>query len=509
MDVDEPVISISTVSQAIEEQQQQPPAEGLDMEGQVETPEALELVAPTEVPATVSEENVEAVVQVIAESEQQTEDPVVDQDTAIPESEDAIVQSNTILKPEAIASDMAEPPLAEPSTGDEELRGSDDPTATVAQNDSSNQSPPPAVEIHPQGDEQEGDQDASPSGTDSGGGTPQTHSSMNNLQVLAALNNVLAYRDSRDTFEDETQNEPQDELHDDVLILPDDDADHAEASRPLGSAMSNFTEESALTSLGPLDGVSTSGFDQPFDFPSGSGAQADEKSVAGGPDEEGLADYSVPHSRFAGVYLDRVDRRKLRYYVPSAEVKNPQSLKITIKRPAGWTPRAQPVETTRMDEVYTSSGRKTRRPQKSYYEDMVIIDKRRAALSEKRKGKQRDVGFDISKNGEEPTSRGRKAKSESADYTMPVEEASVQDQDISDADSNAESVSAVQKRQKRGTQEPGRRSRIIPEKAKHAHWDDMDEDEVSLGDFYDGTWLILHFSPDGRYNSAISVRSPA
>lgn len=363
------------------------------------------------------------------------------------------------------ASKAVEQPPGEPVNGDKGPRAVSDVLAANDGNESRGQSPPRVLELPVQKNHQD-----IPVGTEETchDSASQSGSNMDNQQVLAALTNALAYRDSQDS--------PEEEPQDQVIFLQHDESELPAASKSLDSALSTFTEDSTLTSLGPHEGFMSAGFDGLSEFPVISGATPEE------PDEEGLADYSTPHSRFAGVFLPIVpDRRKLRYYVPAPEVKNPpSSLKITIKRPDGWSPQAPPpVKVPPQVETFTSSGRKTRRPQKSYYEDMYILDRRRTALSQKRKGKQRDTGTEVSSLSEAPTSEGRKV-SESVDYTIPAEEDSPQDQDVSDHYSNTDSGSEDRKRRKRETVEPRRRSWRNSEKAKHAHWSAMEDDEVSL-----------------------------
>lgn len=467
MDVDVPENAISTAPQATEPLEEQPPVEQTPEEGLTEVTQSGEALMPMAAPVVVSEGISQPEAHAAVVSEQVTEEAIVDQ-PATPSDAQAI-QFEPVQAPESTV-----PPTLEQSpevpTGDEIPQASSDPSLATAQTEAQIQSPSLPHETHVQEDEQ----DASPN--------PETgfvdslirpRPNIDNQQVLAALNNALAYRDSRDDSDEEPQN--------DVLFLQDDEAERAATMKPLHSARSTFTEDSALTSLGPQDGVMSAGFHDSFDLASGSGGRTGEKSLGGEADDEGLADYSTPQSRFAGVFLDIVpDRRKLRYYVPGPEIKRTTSLKVTLKRPDGWIPKAfpPPVEVIHQEETFTSSGRKTRRRHKSYYEDLVILDRRRAALSERRKGKQREEGSEVT-HAEEPAPRGRKV-SESADYTIPVDEESPQDQDVSDNYSNVDSVSEVPKRQKRETMEPSRRSRRIPEKSKRAQWGGMDDDEVRL-----------------------------
>ncbi|KAJ9127246.1 hypothetical protein QFC24_001484 [Naganishia onofrii] len=71
-------------------------------------------------------------------------------------------------------------------------------------------------------------------------------------------------------------------------------------------------------------------------------------------DVDGLADFSIPESRFAGVILPEIDRRTYRYYIRADELKNTSSLKITLKKPEGWIAPKMEVK----DSAYTARGRR-------------------------------------------------------------------------------------------------------------------------------------------------------
>lgn len=505
MDVDKPEIAPPTATQPIETQEGQPRVEIIPdtISKEADQPERTLVVATAT--ENVSEVTVGPEEQAAVVMEQETASAVANDHEASLDVPN--IAGQVVPEPQVNASGIVGQPLAEPVTRDEEsgvsnvpflaakpvavpifessanapivaeqspgkvANGDEGPTATsdVRAADDGNEprsrSPPPDLEPPVQEDQQDIQISIEDTYRDL---TSPSGSNMDNQQVLTALNNALAYRDSQDCPEEEPQEQ--------VLFLQHDESELPEASGPLGSALWTFTEDSTLTSLGPHDGIMSAGLDGLSEFPAVSCA------TPGEPDEEGLMDYSTPHSRFAGVFLPIVpDRRKLRYYVPAPEVKNPpSSLKITIKRPDGWTPRAlPPVEVPPQVETFTSSGRKTRRPQKSYYGDMSILDQRRTALSQNRKGKQRDTKTEVSTHSEAPTSWDRKV-SESVDYTIPAEEDSPQDQEVSDHYSNTDSGSEDRKPRKRETVEPSRRSRRIPEKAEHAHWSGLEDDEVSL-----------------------------
>ncbi|KAJ9093918.1 hypothetical protein QFC19_008151 [Naganishia cerealis] len=114
---------------------------------------------------------------------------------------------------------------------------------------------------------------------------------------------------------------------------------------------------SALTSL-----PSPGGSEDPFNLKSGDGVfdesvNAKVERSSRHPDHvdnDGLADFSIPESRFAGVILPKSDRRTFREYIPADEVKHTQSLKITLKRPEGWTAPMFKVE----EPPYPVAGRR-------------------------------------------------------------------------------------------------------------------------------------------------------
>ncbi|KAJ9100517.1 hypothetical protein QFC21_003560 [Naganishia friedmannii] len=70
--------------------------------------------------------------------------------------------------------------------------------------------------------------------------------------------------------------------------------------------------------------------------------------------EDGLADFSIPESRFAGVILPKADLRALRSYIPADELKLTSGLKITLRKPEGWIAPKMEAE----DSGYTGRRRR-------------------------------------------------------------------------------------------------------------------------------------------------------
>lgn len=291
----------------------------------------------------------------------------------------------------------------------------------------------------------------------------RSRSNIDSLQVLAALNNALAYRETHET----------DEAQDTVLVPP---RSSGRATVPF-SAGSSYSQESILTSLGPQDGL-LSGRSEGFNLNS---ASFDETASDSSKflDTDGLADYSIPESRFAGVFLDIVpDRRKLRGYIPSEEVKKSLSLKVTIKKPEGWAPRAtQAIEAPQSQQADTSSGRRSGRTRKPAVQEEIYETPPR-----KRRARQRVAASEQSFHQEEPNAQSQKA-SQSPEFTLPADEEDIQDRDISDGTDYQEEelVEETKKRRKSESMQPTRKSGRVAEQGKRAHWNMVDEDdEVSL-----------------------------
>ncbi|KAJ9122280.1 hypothetical protein QFC22_001700 [Naganishia vaughanmartiniae] len=132
------------------------------------------------------------------------------------------------------------------------------------------------------------------------------------------------------------------------------------ASNGTKNIPSSLRENAATTSLSAQPGSPSS--DDPFNLKSGDGTfddpvnklPKDEPATPPGTDhpshrfdEDGLADFSIPESWFAGVILPKLDRRTYRGYILADELKSSSGLKITLKRPDGWiAPKMEPKHTT-------------------------------------------------------------------------------------------------------------------------------------------------------------------
>lgn len=296
--------------------------------------------------------------------------------------------------------------------------------------------------------------------TASNSGDAEAHSNLDSLQVLAALNNALAYQETHEAGHTE----------DTVLVPPSMQGEgegEGEGMSDRPDSAGSYDEGSTLTSLGPQDGL-LSAKSEGFNLNS---------------EDDGLKDYSTPESRFAGVFLDIVpDRRKLRGYIPSDEVKASRSLKVTIKKPQGWISRlAQAVNASQTQEASTNSGRRSGRQRKPnrHFDDDFDIDV--PTSSRKREERQRVFESEETTRQEGPSAEPRKAeKAESEEFTLPAEEVDTPDQGMSD-NTDEDLVVTSRKSRKSEILQPTRKSGRVAEKGKRAHWDAVDEgQEVSI-----------------------------
>jgi hypothetical protein len=295
--------------------------------------------------------------------------------------------------------------------------------------------------------------------TASNSGDAEAHSNLDSLQVLAALNNALAYQETHEA-----------EGTEDTAFVPPSMQGEGEgegmSDRP--DSAGSHDEGSTLTSLGPQDGLLSAAKSEGFNLNS---------------EDDGLKDYSTPESRFAGVFLDIVpDRRKLRGYIPSDEVKASRSLKVTIKKPQGWISRlAQATDASQTQEASTSSGRRSGRQRKPnrHFDDDFDIDI--STSSRKRGERQRVFESEETTRQEGPSAEPRKAeKAESEEFTLPAEEVDTPDQGMSD-NTDEDLVVTSRKSRKSEILQPTRKSGRVAEKGKRAHWDAVDEgQEVSI-----------------------------
>jgi hypothetical protein len=295
--------------------------------------------------------------------------------------------------------------------------------------------------------------------SNSGDADAQSIPNLDSLQVLAALNNALAYRETHDA--------------EDTILVPQKTQRGEERMSDSPDSADSYNEGSTLTSLGPQDGLlSAKSGGLKLNSASMNGAMSDSSKYV---DNDGLEDHSIPKSRFAGVFLDIVpDRRKLRGYIPSEEVKASRSLKVTIKKPEGWISRMpQAVDASQSQEASTSSGRRsgrTRKP-KPHFDD-IDFNHDIPTPSRTRGARQRDAESEELTLQEEPSARSRKVESE--EFTLPADEVDTPDQGVSD-NTDEDLVEKTRKSLKSENLQPTRKSGRVAEKGKRAHWAAVDD----------------------------------